>query len=78
MDSSIIKVWTYPFFQIGMSVRNKNRMANSVDPDETARYEPSQLDLHGLQKCQGWFAGLKELICQNMTKNLLFFSVSKK
>ena len=22
--------------------------ANSVDPDETARYEPSHLDLHGL------------------------------
>ena len=25
-------------------------MANSVDPDETAHYEPSHLDLHGLQK----------------------------
>ena len=25
-------------------------MTNSVDPDETARYEPSHLDLHGLQR----------------------------
>ena len=24
-------------------------MVNSVDPDETARYEPSHLDLHCLQ-----------------------------
>ena len=26
-------------------------MANSVDPDEAARYEPSHQDLHCLQKC---------------------------
>ena len=32
-------------------------MANSVDPDETARYEPSHLDLHCLQ---GFFIGLQE------------------
>ena len=25
-------------------------MSNSVDPDETAHYEPSHLDLHCLQK----------------------------
>ena len=25
-------------------------MANSVDPDETARYEPPNLDLHCLQR----------------------------
>ena len=25
-------------------------MASSVDPDETAHYEPSHLDLHCLQK----------------------------
>ena len=36
-------------------------MANSVDPDETARYEPSHLDLHCLQKYQDWFEGLKGL-----------------
>ena len=62
VDSSIIEVWTYPLFQIGMSVRNKNRMANSVDsadPDETANYEPSYLDIHCLQKYHAWFAELK-------------------
>ena len=28
-----------------MSVKNYHRMANSVDPDETAHYKPSHLDL---------------------------------
>ena len=28
----------------------KNRVANSVDPDEMAHHEPSHLDLHCLQK----------------------------
>ena len=27
-------------------VKNLNRMANSVDPDETAHHEPSRQDLH--------------------------------
>ena len=36
-------------------------MANSVDPDETARYEPSHQDLHCLQGHQIWSAGLKGL-----------------
>ena len=31
-----------------------NRMANSVDPDETARYEPSHQDLHCLQRHLCW------------------------
>ena len=31
--------------QIEMSVKNQNRMANSVDPDETSYYEPSHQDL---------------------------------
>ena len=31
------------------SVKNQNRMANSVDPDETAHYEPSHQDIHSLQ-----------------------------
>ena len=34
---------------IGVSIKIINRMANSVDPDETARSEPSHLDLHCLQ-----------------------------
>ena len=41
MNSSI-----EPLFHIGVSVKNQNRMANSVNPDETAHCE----DLHYLQK----------------------------
>ena len=37
-------------FQIGISVKNQNRMANNVDPDETAHNELSHQDLHYLQK----------------------------
>ena len=33
-------------------------MATSVDPDETARYEPSHLDLHFLHM---WLVGMKGL-----------------
>ena len=41
------------------------RMANSVDPDETARYESSHLDLHCLQRYLYWSAGIKELHFSN-------------
>ena len=37
--------------------KTNNRMANSVDPDETAK--PSHLDLHCLQKYLCWSAGMK-------------------
>ena len=37
-------------------------MANSVDPDEMAHYEPSHLDLHCLQRQLIWSAGLEGLI----------------
>ena len=36
-------------------------VANSVEPDETARHEPSHLGLHCLQRYMFWSAGLKEL-----------------
>ena len=39
----------------------KNRMINSVNPDETAHDEPSHLDLHSLQKYLFWSTGLKEI-----------------
>ena len=39
------------------------RIANSVDPDETAHYEPSHLDLHCLQRYRVWFTTLEGLIC---------------
>ena len=38
----------------------RNGMANSVDPDDTAR-EPSHLDLRCLQIYLLWFAGIKGL-----------------
>ena len=37
------------FFKVDPQIK-KNRMANSVDPDETAHYEPSYQDLHCLQR----------------------------
>ena len=36
-------------------------MPNSVDPDETARLEPSHLDLHSSNKYLRWSTGLKVL-----------------
>ena len=38
-----------------------NRIANSVDPDETFHYKPSHLDLHCLPRYLFWSAGLKGL-----------------
>ena len=37
----------------------ENRMAHSVDPDVTAWYKPSHLDLYCLHRCLTWSAGLK-------------------
>ena len=47
--------------QIQVSVKNKKTIANSVDPDEMAHYEPSQLDLQYLHMYWFWSAGLKGL-----------------
>ena len=44
-------------------VKVKSRMANSVDHDEMAHYEPSHLDLHCLQRYLFEFAGMKGLKC---------------
>ena len=43
-----------------MSVKYQNRLANSVDPDEMAHYEPSHQDLHRLQRYPVWSARLKD------------------
>ena len=59
MRSSISEFRRILLLEIGDSVKLKIRMANSVDPDETARYEPSHQDLHTLHLfCS---AGLKRL-----------------
>ena len=57
---------TFPSLNLDMSImanrdvsQNQNRMANSVDPDETAHYEPSHQDLHCLHEYFIWSAGLK-------------------
>ena len=50
--------WTLPALYLVMSIvfnrvvllKVINKLANSVDPDETAHYEPSHLDLHCLHK----------------------------
>ena len=34
--------------QTAVTIKNQNRIANSVDPDETAHDEPSHRDLHCL------------------------------
>ena len=47
---------------IGFQSKLKNRSANSVDPDETARYELSHLDLHCLHRYLFWSAMLKGLM----------------
>ena len=44
-------------------------MSKSVDPDETAGYEPSRLDLHCLQRDLIWSAELKGLNEFNIIKN---------
>ena len=59
MDSFISKIWSHPLLQIGVSVKNDNRMTHSVDPDEMAHYELSHLDLHWLHRYMFWSARLK-------------------
>ena len=54
--------WTFRLLNLGLSIaanRDQNRMANSVDPDETVPYEPSHQDLHFLHMYLVWSAGLK-------------------
>ena len=41
---------------MGFQSKSKNRMANSVDSDEMAHYEPSHLDLHCLHRYWAWSA----------------------
>ena len=50
-------------------------MSNSVDPDETAYYEPSYLDLRCLHKSVLSLLAVKELGCPNIVNN---FKLKKK
>ena len=47
-------MWTLLSLDLDRSI-----VANRVDPDEMAHYEPSHLDIHCLQMCLVWFTGLK-------------------
>ena len=60
--------WTLPSLKFGMFIiasrvlaKKENRMANNVDQDETANYEPSHLDLRCFKRYMFWSAGLKGL-----------------
>ena len=50
-------------------------MANRVDPDETAHYEPSHLDLHCLQKYLPWSTDERAKI--NIATDKALFSSEK-
>ena len=57
--------WTLPSSKLvksivanrGFNKKINIRMANSANPDEMARYEPSHLDLYCLQRYMYWSAG---------------------
>ena len=56
----------------GFSKTVNKIMTTSVDPDDTARYEPSHLDLHCLQRCVYWSAGMKGLISSDIKSNKIY------
>ena len=60
MTSSIIELGC-PLLQIVMPVKNQNRMANRLDPDETAHNESSHQDLQCLHWYLVWSIRLKGL-----------------
>ena len=63
--------WNLPFLYLVMSIvvnrlfffllKNINRLANCVEPDEMAHYEPSHLDLRSLHRYLYRSTGLKGL-----------------
>ena len=57
-----------------MSVKNQNRMANSVDPNEMAHYEPSYQGLHCLHRYLFWFVKLKVLYNNNIVTAKITYS----
>ena len=72
LDTSIVANW-------GFSKKINNEIPKSVDPDETARYEPSHLYLHCLQWYLYWSVGLKELkSCSMFDTEILTFYLVKK
>ena len=66
MHSSISNLDTSNAANRDIHQKINNRMANNVEPDEMAHYEPSYLDLHCLQRYLFWSTGLKRLIQINL------------
>ena len=64
MDSSIFEFGTFHSSQKGCFTKHTGRVANSIDPDEMARYEPSYLDLCCLQISVKASLGMNELILE--------------
>ena len=52
--------WIWACWLMQNMVSIKNRMVNSVDPDEMTRFKPPHMDLHCLDRYMFWSAGLKE------------------
>ena len=68
--------WAFPSLNLDMSIIantdvDQNRMATSVDPDETAHNEPSHQDLYCSHKYLVWSAGLKWLRLWNVKSSLV-------
>ena len=57
--------------QKGFQSKIKNRIPNSVDPDDMAQYERSYQDLKCLHRYLFWSTGLKRLIGRKCLRHLM-------
>ena len=62
MDYSVSEFGRIHCCKDGVQSKMNNRMAKSVDPDETARHEQSHRDRHCLEMYLFWFAGMNGII----------------
>ena len=67
MDISITEFGHIHCCKKGFQLQINNSIGNRVEPDDTAHYELSHLDLHCLQRYLYWYAGMKRL---NFTPNV--------
>ena len=61
--------------QIGFQSNISNSIANNEDPNETAHYELSHLDLHCLQRCLYWYIGMKRLRTSSLLSSFMLIFV---
>ena len=71
MDSSTFEFGPFHWSEKGCFTKYTSRVANSIYPDEMARYEPSHLDLCCLQISVKASLGMNELI-NSWSENCLF------